>query len=122
MILIDTSLWVHQMRRKGDPAKRQRVENLLLSGEAAWCPMIRLELWAGVGNDRERAILKEYEQVIPEFSIDDEVWQEACELAERCRRAGKTAPATDLLIAACARRHKVALEHADRHFDLLGKL
>ena len=122
MTLLDTSCWVHAIRRKGDPAIRALVQNLLKEGRAAWCPIVRLELWNGVGGDKDRAILREMEQTIPELSIDDEVWLEACDLAERCRRAGKTAPATDLLIAACARRHKVPLEHADRHLDLLGKL
>jgi predicted nucleic acid-binding protein len=31
-----------------------------------------------------------------------------------------TAPATDVLIAACARRHGAALEYADADFDLLA--
>jgi predicted nucleic acid-binding protein len=119
MILIDTSLWTHQMRRNGDVKKRARVETILSTGEAVWCPMVRLELWAGTGNGRERGMLMEYEQIIPELNIDDETWQEACELATRCRKKGKPVPATDILIFACAKRHKVILEHADNHFDIL---
>lgn len=121
MKLVDTSLWIHQMRRTGDATLRKRVNDLLIAGEAAWCPLVRLELWAGVGNDRERNMLRQYEEIIPGYPIDNEVWQQACELATRCRRAGKTVPATDLLIAACARRHKADLEHADRHFDIIAK-
>jgi predicted nucleic acid-binding protein len=75
-----------------------------------------------VGNEHDRRILREFEQKLPELSITDEVWQEACELADRCRRAGKIAPATDVLIAACARHHGVELEHADNHFDFLMTL
>jgi predicted nucleic acid-binding protein len=40
----------------------------------------------------------------------------------RARRSGKTIPATDILIAACARRHGVELEHADQHFAALAAL
>jgi predicted nucleic acid-binding protein len=119
MKLVDTSSWVHQMRHKGDPTIRARVESLLQSGQAAWCPPVRLEIWAGVGNDTERRVLTVYEQRLPELPITDEVWQEACELADRCRKAGKTAPANDILIAACARHHEVELEAADSHFDFL---
>lgn len=122
MILVDSSCWVHTLRRKGDQAIAAKVRLLMQRGVAAWCPVIRLELWNGVGSDSDRAILREMEQVIPEYAMDDEVWQEACELADRCRRAGKTVPPTDLLIAACARRHKLGLEHADRHFDVLAAL
>jgi predicted nucleic acid-binding protein len=120
--LIDTSAWIHQMRPQGDPAVRGRVEALLRAGEAAWCAMVRLEIWAGVGNERERRALREYEAVIPELPIGADVWQAAHGLAGRTRRAGKTVPAADILICACARQHGVAIEHADAHFDMLAEL
>ena len=120
MKLIDTSSWIHQMRATGDPAVRARVEALLRAGEAAWCGMVRLEIRSGVGNDREQRVLREYEAVVAELPIDAEVWQAACDLASRARRAGKTVPASDILICACARRHGVAIEHADAHFDMLA--
>jgi hypothetical protein len=43
-VLVDSSLWVHQLRKSGAPAHRDRVNALLENGEAAWCPAIRLEL------------------------------------------------------------------------------
>ena len=122
MILIDSSCWIHTLRRKGDPAIAGKVLAYMQQGQAAWCPMVRIELWNGVGSEEDRAILRQMEQTIPELNVDDKVWQEATELADRCRRAGKTVPATDLIIAACARRHQVPLEHADRHFDTLAQL
>lgn len=120
MRLIDTSSWIHQMRPQGEPAVRSRVEALLRAGEGAWCAMVRLEIWAGVGNERERRALREYEAVIPDLPIDAGVWQAAVDLASRARRAGKTIPAADILICACARQHGVAIEHADAHFDMLA--
>lgn len=122
MTLIDTSAWVEQLRATGDAAVRARVEALLQTGRAAWCAVVRLELWAGVGNEKERATLRAYAQELPELLIDDEVWDEACELASRCRAAGKSAPASDLLIAACARHHQIPVETADAHFDFLMQL
>ncbi|MGH7804200.1 MAG: PIN domain-containing protein [Candidatus Binatia bacterium] len=122
MKLVDTSAWVHQMRPRGEPAARARVEGLLRAGEAAWCAMVRLELWAGIGDERERKILREYEAVLPELSIDEGVWRSAYELAGRARRGGKTIPATDTLIFACARAHAVEIEHVDGHFDILSAL
>lgn len=119
MVLIDSSYWVHYFRRRGDPAVRERVAAHLLSGRAAWCAFIRLELWNGVGSDHDRRVLLEHESWIPDLAITSAVWTEACGLASRCRKAGKTAPANDVLIAACARHHKVELERADAHFDFL---
>lgn len=122
MTLVDTSAWIHQMRTKGDPVVRARVEDLLRAGEAAWCDMVRLEVWAGVGNERERSALREYEAVLPSLAIDDEVWQSAFALASRARAGGKTIPPSDILIHACARRHGTEIEHADAHFDMLAAL
>jgi predicted nucleic acid-binding protein len=122
MKLVDTSSWIHQIRRSGNTAVRARVEQLLLSGEAVWCPVVRLELWAGVGSDADRKMLRAYEQRIPELPITNEVWDEAYELAERCRRLGKTAPPHDILIAACARHHGCDIEHQDAHYDLLAQV
>ena len=110
------------MRAKGDPVVRARVEALLRAGEAAWCTMVQLEVWAGAGNERERRVLREYEAVLPSLGIDDEVWQEAFELASRARRDGKTIPPSDILIYACARHHGAAIEHVDAHFEMLAAL
>ena len=57
-VLVDSSLWVHQLRRSGDRAKRERVNALLEAGLAAWCPPVRLELWRGVVTESERAALR----------------------------------------------------------------
>ncbi|MDP1571140.1 MAG: PIN domain-containing protein [Vicinamibacterales bacterium] len=117
MVLVDSSSWIHFLRADGDPAVRTRVEALLHAGTARWCPLVRLELWNGAGGEREKKILREFERLIPELSITPAVWDEAFDLARRCRAAGVTVPATDLLIAACARHHAAALEHADADFD-----
>jgi hypothetical protein len=34
--------------------------------------MVRLDVWAGVGTERERGVLREYEAVLPSLGIDDE--------------------------------------------------
>ncbi len=119
MVLVDTSSWIHFLRPDGDMEVRARVEAVLGAGTACWCPIVRLELWNGAGGERERKVLREFEHLIPDLAIDGEVWSAACELACRCRAAGVTAPATDLLIAACARHHGAGVEHADADFDAI---
>lgn len=84
--------------------------------------MIRVELWNGARGDHERRIIKEMEADLIDLEIDASVWHIAAELAQLARHKGKTIPATDILIAACARRHDVEIEHADRHFAILGAL
>jgi predicted nucleic acid-binding protein len=121
-VLVDSSLWVHQLRKSGDPAKRDRVNALLESGEAAWCPAVRLELWRGVTNDGERKTLRRYEALLPSYEMAPEVWDRAIQLADRGRSAGVTVPLTDLLIFACAKLNGLDLAHDDSHFDQLATL
>jgi predicted nucleic acid-binding protein len=120
--LVDTSLWVHQLRRGGNPAKRERVNALLESGEAAWCPAVRVELWRGVTNDAERKTIRRYEALLPEYEISVDVWERAIRLADRGRASGVTVPLADLLIFACAKMHGLDIAHDDAHFDDLAKL
>lgn len=122
MLLVDSSSWIHFLRPEGDGAVRARVEAALLAGDAGWCSLVRLELWNGAGGERERKVLREFERVIPELAITEQVWSGACGLARRCRAAGVTAPATDILIAACARHHGARLEHADADFDAIERV
>jgi len=60
--------------------------------------------------------------LLPELAIDEAVWSAAFDLARRARSAGIAVPATDILIAACARHHQVDLEHTDTDFSQLDKL
>jgi predicted nucleic acid-binding protein len=59
---------------------------------------------------------------LPELPITDAVWMDAFELARRARAAAVTIPATDLLIAACARHYSIELETTDSDFALLPRL
>jgi predicted nucleic acid-binding protein len=121
-VLVDSSLWVHQLRKAGEPAKRDRVNALLASGEAAWCPPVRLELWRGVTNDAERKTLRQYEKLLPDYEISSAVWERAIRLADRGRAFGVTVPLADLLIFACAKIHGLDLAQDDAHFDDIAKL
>jgi predicted nucleic acid-binding protein len=121
-VLVDSSLWVHQLRKSGDAVKRDRVNALLESGEAAWCPAIRLELWRSITNDAERKTLRRYEALLLDYEISAEVWNRSIQLADRGRAAGVTVPLADLLIYACAKIHGLDVAHDDAHFDELAKL
>jgi predicted nucleic acid-binding protein len=122
VVLVDSSLWVHQLRKTGDPAKRERVNMLLRNGLAGWCQPVRLELWRGVTNDVERKTLRHYEALLPDYAISSAVWERAVRFADRGRAAGVTVPLADLLIFACATEHGLDLAHDDSHFIQLEQL
>jgi predicted nucleic acid-binding protein len=122
MILIDTSCWIEALRERGNAEVRRRLHGHMQGGRACWTPVVRLELWNGARGDREKKILREFEQVLPELDMPAEVWDLACDLARRARTSGLTIPVTDLLIAACARHHGVEVESTDAHFGELERL
>lgn len=119
MVLVDSSAWIHWLRPDGDQVICARVDALLRAGDAAWCAMICLELWNGAGGEQEKKILRDFTKVLPDLPITNEVWALSRALARAARAAGASVPATDLVIAACARHHGALLEHADSDFDLL---
>lgn len=122
MTLIDTSSWVDALRRDGDPEVKTRVAALMRAGTAAWCDIVRLELWSGLRGAAERKHMEELEADVVNLPTNDAVWARARLLAQRARAKGVTVPATDLLIAACAWEHGVALEHDDAHLTALAAL
>jgi len=122
VVLIDTSAWIHALRPDGDPKVKARVAALLETGQAATCAMIRLELWNGARGEHEKRVIRDLERTLPDLDISPAVWRSACVLAQAARKSGQTVPATDLLIAACARHHGVALAHDDTHFAALPEI
>ncbi len=116
MKLVDTSSWIEYLRELESEAS-ERVEDLVLAGEASWCEMTLVELWNGARGARERSELAELEKEITLLSVHSPVWKTARKLARRCREAGVTVPASDIVITACAANHGVELEHCDGHFD-----
>ena len=119
MRLIDTSAWIHWLRQDGDVGIGDAVDHALRAGEAAWCGMVRLELWNGARGNAEQKALRQLEAVLPELGISAAVWEEAHACARRARLSGVTAPATDLVIFACARHYDLDLLHSDADFTRL---
>jgi predicted nucleic acid-binding protein len=122
MVVIDTSSWIEALRPRGRPEVRERVAAANRDGHARLVAVVRLELWNGARDGREKEVLREICEEVPELATTQEVWDEACRLAERARTAGITVPVPDLLIVACARHHGATIESADAHFAELANL
>jgi predicted nucleic acid-binding protein len=113
--LVDTSSWVEALRRDGREDVRARVRDLVLAGDAVLCDMVLLELWNGAHGERERHDLAAMEQDLEIVPTTAAAWQLASEIARRSRDSGRTLPATDILIAACAGAAGTSVEAVDSH-------
>jgi predicted nucleic acid-binding protein len=116
MTLVDASSWIEFLRqRTSEPGLR--VKSLLADGSAVWCELTIVELWNGARGHVEKSVLEELEEELRIYPINEAVWKMARVLARGCREHGINAPATDVVIAACAANHGLKLEHCDSHFD-----
>jgi len=122
VVLIDTSIWIDALRQAGPANMRAELAVLMEKGEAAWCAAVRLELWSGIRDQRERRVLRQFGSVLLDLPITGEVWEQAIALAEKSRGKGQTFPYPDLIIFACSRCHATELLHRDTHFDALAKI
>jgi len=119
--LVDTSSWIEFLRSRESPVA-DRVEALLGRGEAGWCDLIATELWNGARGDKERKALQSLEEAVTLFPLDIAAWQQARVLAQACRQTGVTAPTVDIVVAACALRHGLEVEHCDEHFTAIRRV
>ncbi len=120
-VLVDTSAWIETLRRNGDPDVCASVRAATAEGRAVLCDLVLLELWNGAQGASEHRILRELEAVVEKVPTPPAIWKAASELARICRGAGVSAPATDILIAACAEHHDLEILHRDSHFNLIAR-
>lgn len=120
MKLIDSSIWLDFINKKSAPKLNARIQSLIETRQAGWCPMVRLELQRST-KERESA-LSLLNEVLSDFAITDLVWESAYEIARTSYRAGKTIPNTDILIYAAALSHGIKVYHNDKHFDWLDEI
>lgn len=121
-VLVDTSAWIDALRRDGDPDVRALVRAATAEGRAVLCDLVLLELWNGAQGASEQRLLRDLERDLEKVPTTPSVWETALELARTCRSGGVSAPATDLLIAACAEHHGLQILHRDAHFDHITRI
>jgi predicted nucleic acid-binding protein len=121
-VLVDTSAWIETLRRNGDPEVRASVRTATREGRAVLCDLVLLELWNGAQGADEHRLLRELEMTVEKVPTSPAVWEAASDLARICRRAGVSAPATDILIAACAEHYKLEILHRDSHFNHIARV
>ena len=121
-VLVDTSAWIDALRRDGNPEVRSLVRAATVEGRAVLCDLVLLELWNGAHGSGEQRLLRELERDLEKVPTSLAVWEAASQLARNCRKAGISAPATDILIAACAQHHGLEILHRDAHFDYIARV
>lgn len=111
--LVDSNVFITLMRQGKDPAEClvSRLEDIHT------CGMVRLEVLRGIKDPRQRDDMASFFNVLCNVQTDNKLWEQAAELGWKLDRLGRTIPAQDILIAACALRAGVPVLTADKHFQ-----
>jgi predicted nucleic acid-binding protein len=121
VILLDTSAWVHLLRR-GAP---RSLPPSVPPEQVVLCLPVLQEVLQGIRDDLTSRRATEALQQFPcvEEPVTRELVLEAVDLYRRARRAGVTPRSgADCLVAACALRHGLEVVHRDRDFAHLARV
>lgn len=102
---------------------RTVLEPLLVHGRLATCAITDLEvLFSARNHDEYQTVLAERRKYYTQLPITPEICSRAIDTQRRLARRSqhRGAGISDLLIAACAERHGVAVLHYDGDFDLIA--
>jgi predicted nucleic acid-binding protein len=119
MMLIDTSAWIEFLRKKGNPAVKQRVAELMSADEAAFtCPVL-FELMAGARDEAEAGLVRQATGFCRRVGFEPQDWDHASGIERTLRRGGAMVPRDDILVASVAVRVKMPVLCCDAHFEVI---
>ena len=118
MTLLDTSVWIEFLKKRGDRDVKLRVASMMEAGETAHCDPVLFELLCGA---RENEVPHIREALGFSLCLDfaTREWERAAWLENRLRRQGITIPRDDLFVAAVGLTNKVPLFALDHHFEII---
>jgi predicted nucleic acid-binding protein len=118
MRLLDTSVWIPFLRRKGDEGVKRHVANLIAASEAAYTCPVQFELMAGAQEQELPGVLEAL-SFATRIEMTRSDWDLAADSARALRTAGATVPQDDLLIASVAFARRIPIVCRDQHFSLI---
>lgn len=118
--LADTCAWIEYFK-PGPSILKNLLENLLLNGRVFVCGPVLYELTQGLKSAKERSAVMDALQSLDYIEMTDSLWVKAGELSSTLRKAGKTIPFSDVLIAIVALENNLSVVTIDKHFrDVKG--
>ena len=119
-LLIDSSLWIDFAMPKSPPALKQQIAVWIHNERAATCAPVRYEVLRGALR-HERPRLEQQLRTTLWLPLPDGFWEKATQLGQKCRDAGFTVGAFDLMIAAVALHHDAEVVTFDSDYALIAQ-
>ncbi len=100
---------------------KNALEKFLLNGRVFVCGPVLYELTQGIKSAKERSAVMDALKSLDYLEMTDSLWLSAGELSSTLRKAGKTIPFSDILIAVIALENNLSVVTIDKHFrDVKG--
>jgi predicted nucleic acid-binding protein len=118
-VLVDTSVWSlalrHRNSAQANPIVRE-LEELIRDTRVCIIGPIRQEILSGIKDHKQFELLKNRLRAFPDLDLDEEDFERAAEIFNRCRATGIQGSNTDFLICAAAERHDLSIFTTDQDF------
>jgi len=119
--LIDTSLWIDFTRTRSPQAIKRFIATYILDPSAHLAEPVIFELLRHATAAEARQLRQQF-QTLPMLATPSNVWVQAAELGQACRRKSITAGSLDLLIATVALHHDVEVVTFDDDFQMIASV
>jgi predicted nucleic acid-binding protein len=114
--LVDTSLWIDLTRARTPQPVKRFVASYVLHPDAHLAEPVAFEILRHATGAEVKQIQQQF-QAVPILATPPDLWTQATQLGQACRRKGFTVPAIDLLIATVAIHHGAELMTFDGAFQ-----
>jgi predicted nucleic acid-binding protein len=120
-ILPDTCAWIDYFR-PGATSLGVRLEEALDATAVYACGPVLYELVQGARSEKEQAELTNALSALPFLEMTVALWVKAGQLSASLRKAGRTIPFSDTLIATLALENNLTVMTVDEHFRTIPDL
>lgn len=122
--LADSSAWIRAQRSGGDLG--HQTDEALRTGVLAICDPVRVELLRGARNGAHATAIDDELSTVVTLTTDAAAWRLArrtiVQLAHLHGERHRGPSLTDIVVAATAERHGVAVLHDDADFELIASV
>lgn len=117
MTLVDSSVWIDFLNRRGSAVSQSAVARLIAGGEAAYCGVIEFELMAGARTPRDAEYVRMALDLCARLPVNESVWPRAGRDMFQMSKRGLRVGMGDVLVAAVALAHDVPVLTRDADFE-----
>ena len=119
--LIDTSLWIDFTRARSPQPLKQFIAPYILHPDAHLAEPVTFEILRHAIAAEARQLTQQF-QTLPTLATPPDLWPQAAQLGQACRRKGINALSLDLLIAGIALHHGAEVVTFDADFERIASV